>query len=78
MRSSTVGRKGGGPCIKTSRKARELGLAEIYTTQLIARSRRIAHPSGEELERRLVEDPGAIAHKELSVINGIAADNIAR
>ena len=39
------------------RKARELGLAEVYSTKLAAQSRRIAHQSGQEIERRLMDNP---------------------
>jgi hypothetical protein len=34
--------------------------------------------SGQELERRLVEDPASMGVKDLAVVNGIALDKIAK
>jgi len=59
------------------RAAKRLGLLEVHTKQLVAQCQRLADLSSSELERRLVEDPGSIGTKDLSVINGIALDKVA-
>ena len=60
------------------RAAKRLGLLEMHSKQLVAQCQRVADLSGAEVERRLVEHPESIGTKDLSVINGIALDKIAK
>lgn len=60
------------------RAAKRLGLLEVHTRELVSQCKRVAHLSGSELERRLVENPDSIGAKDLSVISGIALDKIAK
>jgi len=58
--------------------AKRAGLAEIHTDRLAASLRRVAHPSTQELERRLEEAPEEISTKDLAVVAGITTDKLAR
>ena len=60
------------------RAAREYGLAAIHSDRIISSARRVANLSGEELEHRLVENPGKFSDRDLVVANGVAIDKIAK
>ena len=60
------------------RAARKFGLISITKEKLVGRFRRVSDLSFEELEQRLIDDPGSFSHQQLGVVGGIAADKVAK
>ena len=60
------------------RAAKQYGVCEARTEEIIAGSRRISKLAGDTLEARLVEDPDAISTRDLIVARGVENDKLAR
>lgn len=58
------------------RYAKRFGIVDVRTRSLIDTHRRIAKLSGEETERRLIEEPDAIKSPALAVVGGISTDKV--
>jgi len=58
------------------RYAKRFGLIDVRTAAIIGTHRNVAKLSGEELERRLIEDPDKIPTPALAVIGGISTDKV--
>jgi hypothetical protein len=57
---------------------KQLGLLSVHTRELVARCKRVADLSAQEIERRLEDDPQSVDMKTLAVVHGIAMDKVAR
>ncbi len=60
------------------RYANRFGLIDLTTGRLIGGCRRVARLSNDELEERLVNDPGEVSTRDLIVANGVALDKLAK
>jgi hypothetical protein len=58
------------------RYAKRFGLVDVRTKAIINTHRNVAKLAGEEMERRLSEDPDAIKTSALAIIGGISTDKV--
>jgi hypothetical protein len=58
------------------RYAKQFGIVDVRTRAIISTHRAVAKLAGEEMERRLAEDPDGIKTPALAVIGGISTDKV--
>jgi hypothetical protein len=58
------------------RHCKKWGLVDTKTRAIIDKHRDVATLSGEELRRRIADDPDAVTTRDLTVINGVATDKV--